>query len=446
MDSSKKELLEQTISLANDKGIKDCDVILSEGKSFNLSVQNNEIDSYKVSGSNTIGIRVIKDNKIGLSYSEELSKEAIGIMIDKALANSEFSRVNELEAIENDSKEKKIHSEKKSEDVSVQELIDLGKRLESDMKAKDKNIAAVPYNGVSESESSSYYMNSKGSFCFDEGYHLSCYTSALIKDGAKNSLHYYGSLADKFSKLDFNKCIEESYRHAKAWGNASSLSSGKYPVIFSIDQLESLMGAFQGIFSAKSRMEKSNPMSESFGKEIFHKDITIIDSPVYEKSLFKTPFDSEGFQSEEMNLIENGVFKNFWHNSVTAKKFNEENNFRASRGARSSLGVAGTNIIIKEGKSSESDLHQGKYLKIYSMQGLHSGLNFMSGDFSFGASGYLMDGDEIVQAVNGITVAGNFYEMMKNIDAIGNHLRPNSSYSFFSPEIRFTNLTVAGDQ
>jgi PmbA protein len=446
MESSKKDLLEQTISLAKKKGINSCDVILSEGKSFNLSVQNNDIDSYKVSGSNTIGIRVIKDNKVGLSYSEELSKEAVEIMIDKAIANSEFSRVNEFEGIENESQEERIHSEKKSEEVNAEKLIELGKKLEADMKLKDKLIAAVPYNGVSESESSAYYMNSNGSFCFDEGYHLSCYTSALIKDGDKNSLHYHGALSNKFSKLDYDRCIEESYKHAKAWVDASSLSSGKYPVIFSVNQLDSLVGAFQGIFSAKSRMEKNNPMSDSLGKEIFHKDITIIDAPKYESSLFKTPFDSEGYSSQDLTLMENGVLSSFLHNSVTAKNFNEENNFRASRGARSSLGVSGTNIIIKEGKSSVADLHKGKYLKIYSMQGLHSGLNFMSGDFSFGASGYLMDGEEIIQAVNGITVAGNFYQMMKEIDGLGTELKANSSYNFFSPEIRFSNLTVAGDQ
>jgi PmbA protein len=269
MDNTKKELLEQTISLAKKKGINDCDVILTEGKSFNLSVQNEDIDSYKVSGSHTIGIRVIKDNKVGLSYSEELASESLEKMIDKALANSEFARVNKFESIENKSTEIRSNSDKKTEDVSAEKLIELGKKLESEMKAKDSKISAVPYNGVSESESASYYMNSNGSFCFDEGYHLSCYTSALIKEGDKNSLHYKGALAHKFSELDYEKCIEESYKHAHAWLDASSLKSGKYPVIFSIDQLDSLIGAFQGIFSAKSRLEKSNPMSESLNKELF---------------------------------------------------------------------------------------------------------------------------------------------------------------------------------
>ena len=78
------------------------------------------------------------------------------------------------------------------------------------------------------------------------------------------------------------------------------------------------------------------------------------------------------------------------------------------------------------------------------MQGLHSGLNFMSGDFSFGASGYLMKDGEVTQAVNGITVAGNFYDMLLEIDCIGKDVKANSSYGFFSPDIRFSQLTIAG--
>jgi len=446
MENEKKQLLEVTLDMAKKKGARECDIILSEGKSFNLSVQNGEIDTYKVSGSNILGVRVIKDDKVGLSYSEELSTEAIGSAIDKAIANSEFARVNKLETIENDQKELKEHLAPKKETVEATKLIELGKKLESEMRAKDSKIAAVPYNGVSESESRSYYMNSNGTLCFDEDYHLSCYTSSLIKEADKNSLHYHGVVAKNFDQLNYQECIDESYRHSSAWLNASSLKSGKYPVIFSTNQLDSLVGAFQRMFSAKAKLEKSNPMSEKLGEQVFHKNLHFIDSPMFEKSLFHAPYDSEGYSSEDLVLIENGVLKNFLHNSVTAKHFKETNNYRASRGARSSLNVAGTNLIIKESDASTSDLHQGQYLKIYSMQGLHSGLNFMSGDFSFGASGYLMEGDNIVQAVNGITVAGNFYKMMNEIDCIGSELRSNTSCNFFSPEIRFSGLTIAGAQ
>ena len=439
-----KAIVEKVIDIANSQSISGCDVILNEGKSFSTSVQNNDIDKYEVSGSKILGIRVIKDQKIGLSYTEDFSDDSLKLVVNKAIENSQFSKVNEHELISNLDKSEVDHINTKSKEVSAQELIELNKTLESETKKLDSRVTGAPYNGVSESESRGYYMNSQGRLCIEEEYSLSCYTSALIKDGDKNSLHYQGAVAKDLSQLDYKKCIDESFHHAKEWLNAGPIKSGKYPVIFSTDQLQSLIGAFHSIYSAKARFEKTNPMADNLNKEVFSKLLTITDSPNFEKALFHSPFDSEGFKSDDLVLIENGVFKNFFHNSVTSKQFNEENNFRASRGARSSLSVSGTHTVISTGDSSQKDVETGEYLKIFSMQGLHSGLNFMSGDFSFGASGYLMKDGQVTQAVNGITVAGNFYEMMKEIDCLGDEMKTNSSSSFFSPDIRFSRLTVAG--
>lgn len=442
MDS--KAFVEKVINIADSKEISGCDVVLSEGKSFSTSVQNNEIDKYEVSGSKILGIRVIKDQKIGLSYTEDFSDESLEIVVNKAIENSKFSKVNEHEVIANDNKSESVHELKKTQSVDAKDLIELNKNLESEMKKRDSRVAAVPYNGVSEYESRSIYMNSFGRTCIEDDYSISCYTSALIKDADKNSLHYQGAVALDFNSLDYKKCIDESFYHAKEWLDAGPIKSGKYPVIFATDQLQSMFGAFQNIYSAKARFEKTNPMADNLGKEIFSKMLNIIDSPNYAQALFHTPFDSEGYERDDIELVKNGVFSNFFHNSVTSKQFNEKNNYRASRGARSPLSVSGTHMVIGAGSSEQKEVETGEYLKIFSMQGLHSGLNFMSGDFSFGASGYLMKDGEVTQAVNGITVAGNFYEMLLEIDCISKDVKANSSYGFFSPDIRFSQLTIAG--
>ena len=439
-----KEVMEKVIELSLANGAQGSDVILSEGKSFSASVQNADLDKYEVSGSKILGVRVIKDQKIGLSFTEDFTADSLEVVVSKAIENSQFSKVNENAFIANDSKESSSHIDNKTEEIEVNDLIELNKELESKVKELDKRVSGSPYNGVSENESKSHFLNSNGRYCYEEDYSLSCYTSALIKDGEKNSLHYYGSVAKKLSELDYQKCIDESFHHAKEWLDASPIKSGKYPVIFSIDQMQSLFGAFHRMYSAKARMEKSNPMSEKLNQQIFSKNLSILDVPTYEKALFASPFDSEGYAREDLTLIENGVLKNFFHNSETAAFFKEENNFRAARGARSALSVGGTHTLIQKGKDSEKDLTSQKYLMVHSMQGLHSGLNFMSGDFSFGASGYLMENGEALQAVNGITVAGNFYDLLNEIDGIGDTIHSNSSTSFFAPTIRFSKLTVAG--
>ena len=85
-----------------------------------------------------------------------------------------------------------------------------------------------------------------------------------------------------------------------------------------------------------------------------------------------------------------------------------------------------------------------KYFEVIKMQGLHSGADSISGNFSFGASGYLKEGDEIIQAVSGITVSGNFFSLLKEIKDIGNVTHGTTSLDFFSPIIRFAGLRIAG--
>jgi len=129
---------------------------------------------------------------------------------------------------------------------------------------------------------------------------------------------------------------------------------------------------------------------------------------------------------------------------VTAKHFKVANTFNASRGPKSTLGVHSVQMEIKPG-DGQAELYDGEYLLITELTGMHSGANAISGDFSFGASGYLYKDSQRIQAVRGITVAGNFYQMLNNIKAIGNVQKWNWTKSDLVVDIRFADLSVSGE-
>lgn len=448
MNLENKKLMEKLVDMATSNGADSCDVIFNTGKSLSMSAQEGELDSYKVSGSKIAGIRVIKDSRVGISYTEAFDEEALADTAKKAVENSKFGEINEYEKIEHFVEEDLVHKgdlEPIEDEVSPQDKIDLCLKLESEVRKKDERVKGVPYNGLSESSTEGHYLNSLGTFAYDYESYVSCYTSSLLKEGDKNSMFYYGTVDKHYKNLDWKKCVEQAYEHSRNWLDASALKTGKYDVIFSIDQFESLFGAFRGMFSGKRAQEKSNPMIEQFGKKIASDQLNVMDMPMYADSFFKSPFDSEGYVRADLALIENGVFKNMLHNSATSKYFKAENTFRAARGARGPLGVSGTTTVIKEGSDAAETVTSGRYFEVCNMQGLHSGLNFMSGDFSFGASGYLVENGKRIQAVNGVTVAGNFYKMLNNINSLGSEILASSGRSFFAPLVRFEALTVAGN-
>ena len=445
MNKELKNNLEQIIDLAKAQGADASDAILSTGSSFSISAQNNEIDKYKLSGSSVIGIRVIKDNKIGLSYTESMDEDSLKLAAKNAVENAMSSDVNEFETITLKS-DKDLIDESKTirEEIPTKDKIDFCLKLESEVKARDSRVQAVPYNGLSEAESSTYYLNSLGTFGYNSEIYTSCYTSALIHEGANNSMHYHSSMGRHMGELNVEECISESLEHASNWLDATPVKTGKYDIFFTPDIFTSVFHCFENIFSAKAAWDKTNPFRDKIGEKIAIDEFSIIDVPNYQEAFFKYKFDSEGVSRSDLSLIENGVLKNFYHNSSTANFFKTQTTGHASRGPKSGLGVSGSNSLIMPGKTSDSTITNGEYLEVHAVQGLHSGASAISGEFSLGASGYLCRDGKRIRPVKGITVAGNYHHMLMNIKAIGDKIYADGSRGFFAPRIRFDQLSVAG--
>jgi len=439
-----KDALNFTMEVLDKNGAKG-DAILSVSKGLNLNAQKGQIDQFKSSQSQVLGVRLIKDDRVGLSYSEKMDRASIEQMVKMALENAKLSTPNPDEKImqgQSISVQERKEILQREPNMSLEEKMQLAITLEKEPRAKDARVEVAPYNGVSETEYQSYFMNSYETFCFQEERSVSCYTSALMKEEGVNSLHYHSMAARTFKELDWKKCIDESLFHAAYGLKAKSITTGEYNVIFDLDELGSLIGRFGNIYSGKASKEKMNPMLTKLGEKIFDDRITLIDDPINSASFTYSPFDDEGMQRQALTLIENGVYKNICHNTATAKYFNTRSNARASRSARSSLGTSPVAFRMGAGTDSDQSVQEGEYFFIHTLNG-HSA-EPISGDFAFEAAGYMMRNGQILQSVKGVTIAGNFYKMMNSVAAIGNQIHANNHKTFFAPMIRFHGMKIAG--
>lgn len=446
MNKKMEQILHETKGILDRKGLDGYDLILNSYKSLGIKCAQAQIDQYNVSQTQSLGFRVIKDQKVGLAYTEDLTSQSIAKGIDWAIENAK----NTIEV-----PEEGIHAKPETKDNDFfirnregiidssknEEKLNFALQLEKKVLEKEK-VKACPYNGFSENESEVYYLNSSSHFTYDRSFSTSCYTSALLEKDQKNSSYYDYQVARSMSEFKVDALINEIYDHANNWLEAIPLSTGDYDVIFSTNCLASIFGRFSTIFSGTAAKEGTNPFFSRIGENCFFSGLTIIDDPTYGKAFTHSYFDSEGFPVESIDLVRNGKMSDIYHNSVTAKKLNCTNNYRASRGPRSPLGVSGTNTIIQPG--SEKGLELGEVFKIYDVSGLHSGANPLSGDFAFGASGYLVKDGEVQRSVKNVTVGGNFFKMLSAIEGIDSEIKANSALNFFSPDIRFSKLKIAG--
>ena len=162
-----------------------------------------------------------------------------------------------------------------------------------------------------------------------------------------------------------------------------------------------------------------------------------------------TPFDGEGVPTSYKEIISGGKLTTLLHNLKTAKKQGVKSTGNGSRPSYASpVGIAPTNFYIKPGEAGLDEMAAklGDGLVITRLEGLHAGANPISGDFSLGAKGYKVENGRLGGAVKQITIAGNFYQLLKDIVEVGSDLRfgfPGAA-CFGSPSVRVSKLSVAG--
>lgn len=442
-----RELCFKVVDMAKKAGVQQCDVILQRGKSLSLQAQQGKIDKTKVTSTQVLGIRVIQDQKIGIAASESLDDDALGLLVQQALGASRFSGVDPYQRIEQKNAEDFVVAPARlncPDSAPIREKIDLALRLESEVLGRDKRCRNVPYSGYADGEGEHFYANHLGTYCYQSERSFSCYTSALTSGEGTQAMYTSSSISRDFAGLDLKHCVAEAADTAVQLLHAKAIPTGRYDVIFSTDEWENILGAFLGAFSGKAAMEGIGYYRDKVGKTVASREFTLLDSPQYAPGFSFSVFDDEGVAKRELALIENGKLETLLHNSATARFFKLASTGHASRGPRGSLGTSASQLLIKPGRTQKKDLYQGKVLKVIGLKGLHSGTNSVSGHFSLAIEALLLENGETKQYVKDVTLSGNFYQMLENIQAIGVELESSSGKSFFSPELRFANLSVAG--
>lgn len=435
-----KNIMEQVMNQVTDHKA-DADLILSTSKSLKMSAQNGSVSEYKVSSSQMLGIRVIKNGAVGISYTEALDADSLKYMVKQAIQNAESNEANPNEKIlelTGSVSDEMTYAENET-DISLKTQKAL--ELESIVKASDSRVVAVPYNSYNENEYQSFSLTSKGRATTYSDKSYSITSSALLDDKGKKALYYDYNIAHTFNELQWNKVIETSLLHARNILEAKTLPTGKYAVRFTTDSLKSLMECFSNFYSAKSAMDKVNPWANKLGEQVISADLSIEDQPLYAQAFRVSKFDSEGVVRKPLALITNGKLNSFLHNSVTANYFKTETTGHGSRGAASSLNVSGTHFIV-HGKNKKP--LPAKYMEVIQMDGLGSGANRVTGDFSVAVKGYLWENGQKIMTFGNITMSGNLIEMLKNVEVVGTELEASTDSSFFSVPLMFNDLSIAG--
>ena len=445
-----REFLHKLVNKGQDK-MEDVEAFLVKQKQLEIEIYKGDIDKYSIAESGGLSLRGSSNGKMGYSYTEKIEDDSIDMLIDDALENSKYIEGSSDEVIfsGSESYEDLNHYNESLKEVSTQDKINFAINLEKEAYALDSRVFAVDACAYQEFEGERYIVNSKGINLHDKSNGGAIYISVVVKEGEDTKTGISYRIFSDFTSLDYKEMAKEAVDNAITMLGAENIKSDKYPVIFENTTFADLLAAFTPIFSADNVQKGLSLLKGKVGEEIAAPILSIVDDPFLKGGYGSRNFDDEGTASTFNRIIDNGKLEKIAYNWKTANKDGVTSTGNASRSYKGSINIAPTNLYVVNGDTDIDELialaDNGLYIN--DLAGLHSGLNAVSGDFSLSASGYEIINGEKKRPVNQITIAGNLYELFKDIVAIGNDLKFGMpSYGYIgSPSILIKSLSVSGE-
>ena len=443
----KQDYIKELLAQAKAAGIEAAEAYLSEKENFSAMRNNGALEDYQSNHTRGLGFRGLVNGRMGYASTEALDEESIGQLIRGVIESATLCESDDEQPLYQGGgqvPEVELYQPELDKVAPEAKLAKI-EAMENACKAADSRYL----NGYNMVETTKHTVRIANSFGMDQTYtenFCNLYCNANVKEGDNVSTGGFVQISRDFDALDPDRLARDSVDQAVKGLNAEPVASGKYHVVFWNEALVSLLGVFSTVFSAETEQMGLSLLSGKLGETIAAPCVTLVDDPLRPDCLGSRPFDDEGVPSHQHMLVENGVFRTFLHNLKTARKAGVESTGNGSKADYSSpVRVAPSNLYFEPGALSFEELlsQVGDGIVITEVSGLHAGANPVSGDFSLLSKGYTLKDGKRDQPLERITVAGNFYELLKNIRAFASDLRfPNGALGSASADAG--EMTVSG--
>lgn len=438
------QFIDLVLKKATDAGLSDAEVFYTESRRFSVQVYKGEIDDYTATHQQGLSLRVQQGGRTSYAFTEAFDEAAVDTIVSAAKENLDILDADDVPELFAGEKEYPAVKPAQGVDPSGEEKIELAKQIERIAREADPDVIDVLMTTVSTSEGTQRIKNTRGLDVSHTSANAVSYLEVLAKNGDRTSAGFAFRLG-AFADFDAAELAREAVEDALAYRGAKSVASGAMRVAFRPLAFADLIEVFDSIFSAESAQKGMSLLRGRVGETIAAPIVSLIDDPLMEGGIDSAPFDAEGVATRTKNVVDKGVLTTLLHSRKTAQKDGVSSTGNASKGSYAApVGISAVQFHLAPGECDDvlADMDSG--VLISEMQGMHSGANAASGDFSLAAKGFLVENGKIVRPVDGITVAGNFYQVLKDIKAVGKDLRFNTSL-VGSPSVWVQSLTIGGE-
>jgi PmbA protein len=434
-----KDIVDYAVSQSKKLGANACCAVFSKRENNKIVFRDGVYEEIKGSTTQYLNVKLYVDGKYAIHKTSDLKKASVkkflteAISLTKYLMKDKYRKLAGPELYKNRSKADLKLYDKAIDSLTLDKKKKIVKKV-FEISKKDAGKHFVSAASVFGDSKSMFYQGHSDGFAGSEKkttFYL--YSDVSVKDSkGKRPSDYDSTVSRTFAGLkDFEKLGKEAAKRAVLRIGAEKIKSEKLQILVENRALRRILFGLLSPLNGSSISNKRSCFEDSIGKEMFSKLFTMTDNPLMIEGLNSFRFDSEGISSKKMDIIKNGVLKNFYIDSYYGTKLNKT----ITTGSKS-------NIVFEQGKKDLNGLMAGIKRGILIDRFIGGNSNSTTGDFSHGIGGFLIENGKISKPVIELNIAGNHKTFWKNIIETGND--PYKASSFQTPSILFKPILIAG--
>lgn len=437
---------EAAVERARRRGAQQAEAYISSSRELSVEVRNGGVETLKQAGERGLGLRVLLHNRMGFSYTTDLTPAGIEEVVERALANCRMAAEDPYLQLPGPSG---VYPRLDLYDpqivgVPVKEKIRLAQLMEESARQYDPRVKVIESSCYHDAEALVTVANSSGISLSYRGAYCGLYIALAAVEGEESQTGFALDYSTRYSALKPGELGELAAQRAVRMLGASPVATCRVPVVMEPYVAAGFLGLIAPAVSAEAVQKKRSLFADRLGSKVASELVTVVDDGTLEGGIASAPFDGEGVPTGRTVLIRRGELAGYLHNTYTAVKDGARS---TGNGVRSSFKttpeVGTTNFFIEAGsKTPEEIVGEIDYgLYVVEVLGMHTA-NPISGDFSVGVAGLLIENGELTRPVRGMAIGGNIIELLESVDAVGSDLK------FFggrgAPTLRVGALTVGG--
>lgn len=404
-------------------GADDAEAWAEHGVEREIRVYEGAVESLTDAASHGIGIRSFQDGRWGYAYGTDLSDEGLRSLATAAAGAAAIADSDEHAGLPDDFGAADVGSLASPAlgDWDTARKIDLALAIEKAARSRD-GISQVEETMYADASGRVALANSRGFSASYESTIAYAWSSAFAGEGSDLMTGLGVGMGRDPGAIDPEAVGSEAAERALGLVGARQPEGRRCPVVLDPFVAASFAGFIGGMLSADAVQRGRSLFADKEGEEIAGPGFVLADDGLHPDGPSTAPFDGEGSPRRRTPLIEGGKLLTFLYDAQTARRGERRTTGNAGRGSyRTPPSVSTTNLVLETGDATMEELvsRAGNGLYVASVAGLHSGVNPVSGTFSVGATGRLIENGELGTPVREITIASDLVSMLKAVQAVG---------------------------